>query len=108
MIVIVTMDLASLLKPSPFVSRKVGESGYPEQLLANFMENKKTFKEFLLVTNVAGEHTEDHTNRNGGKKAKAMLKLVGGKDMVVLFEHVGGVTDGDSYEGAINKIATGI
>ena len=43
-----------------------------------------------------------YTPTNGEKKAMTLLK--GGKDMHTLFEHVGSVTDTDTFEEAIAKI----
>ena len=37
---------------------------------------------------------------------KAMTLLKGGKDMHTLFEHVGSVAEGETFEEAINKIRT--
>ena len=48
------MELAMLLKPSPLVNKKKGD---PEQLLKDWEEYIKVFKEFLAATEVAGVHT---------------------------------------------------
>ena len=99
------MDYAALLKSPPFTSTKVGD---PEQLMQDFMEYLKTFNKFMLATGVAGEHTGDHSACAGCKKAKATLELVGGKEMGVLFEYVGVVTDGDTFTQAVEKVEAGI
>ena len=99
------MDYATLLKPPPFTISKVGD---PEQLLQDFTEYVKTFREFVLVTGIGGEHTADHTACGACSKTKATLKLVGGKDMSVLYEHVGVVEAGDTFEAAVRKIEEGI
>ena len=99
------MDIVSVLKPSPFVPRKVGD---PEQLLTDFSDYKKTFAKFLRVTGLAGIHTADHADCTACTKAKDSLQLVGGKEMDFLFEHVGTVVDEDTYEEALGKIEAGI
>ena len=99
------MDYAALLKPPPFAISKVGD---PEQLLQDFTEYVKTFKKFVLATGVGGEHTVDHAACGACTKIKATLELVGGKDMCVLYEHVGVVVDEDTFDAAITKIEAGI
>ena len=99
------MDYAALLKPSPFTGTKMGD---PEQLLQDFLEYVKTFNKFMLATGVGGDHTADHAECSGCKKAKATLELVGGQEMCVLFEHVGVVTDGDTFNQAVDKVEAGI
>ena len=58
--------------------------GDPEQLLQDLKEYVKTFRKFLLATEVGEEHTVDHTACGAYSKTKATLELVGGKDMCVL------------------------
>ena len=99
------MDYAALLKPPPFSVSKVGD---PEQLLQDFTEYVKTFRKFVLATGVGGEHTPTHVTCGGCSKTKATMELVGGKDMCVLYEHVGVVLAGDSFDAAVTKIEEGI
>ena len=94
------MDYAALLKPPPFSVSKVGD---PEQLLQDFMEYVKTFRKFVLATGVGGEHTPTHVTCGGCSKTKATMELVGGKDMCVLYEHVGVVLAGDSFDAAVTE-----
>ena len=95
------MDYTALLKPPPFTVGKVGD---PEQLMQDFIEYIKIFKKFVLATGVGGDHTGDHVNWGGCRKTKATLKLVGGREMCVLFEHAGKVITGDQgghfYQGS--------
>ena len=42
------------------------------------------------------------------KEKKAMLLFRGGDDMKDLFEHVGAVTDIDTFDDAVTKIRTGL
>ena len=42
------------------------------------------------------------------KEKKAMLLSRGGDDMKGLFEHVGAVTDTDTFNAAVKKIRTGL
>ena len=41
-------------------------------------------------------------------RAKAMVTLIGGKEMDSLFRHVGKVTEADNYERAVWKVKEGI
>ena len=70
------MDYAALLKPPPFTISKVGD---PEQLLQDFTEYVKTFRNFVLATGVGGEHTAAHAACGACSKTKATLELVGGR-----------------------------
>ena len=99
------MELMTLLKPPPLKCKKVGDQ---EQLLQDFMLYRKTLLEFFQATDAAGQHEHDHINCGACKKAKSIVKLVGGVEMVKLFEHVGKVGDADSYEVAMDKIESGI
>ena len=80
------MELMTLLKPPPFKCKKVGDQ---EQLLQDFMLYRKTLLEFFRATDAAGQHEDDHIDCGACKKAKSIVKLVGGVEMVKLFEHVG-------------------
>jgi hypothetical protein len=101
----------ALLKPAPL---KVKKDGDPEHLLRKFNDYMKKFDLFLLTTEVGGVHTAGHAAEAGGGqckgcvKSKAMLQLVGGEEMMTLFEHTGMVEDGDSYTAAVDKIREGI
>ena len=93
-----------LLKPGPFAITSAGD---PEQLYQDFMKYISNFKEFLLATNIDGEHSEQHANCGACKKAKTTLCLVGGDDMKNLFDHVGLVEAADTFDNAIDKITNG-
>ena len=41
------------------------------------------------------------------QKAKASLELFGDKEITRLFEHVGKVEEGDSYQAAVDKVSEG-
>jgi hypothetical protein len=99
------MELAALLKPAPFV---VQETGDPEQLLQDFKDYIKTFKKFMIATKVVGEHTANCKDCGACVQARATLELVGGKEITTLFEHVGGVLEGDTYDKAVKKVEDGI
>jgi len=98
-------EMMLLLKPGPFV---VTSAGDPEQLYQDFLKYTSNFQEFLLATDAAGEHTEQHANCPACRKAKATLRLVGGDGMKSLFDHVGLVEADDTFEDAIQKITNGI
>ena len=98
------------LKPEPFVVRDKGD---PEQLFKEFIKYKDNFKEFLVVTKSGGKHTAGHVVEagvacEGCTISKACLRLMGGEEMKMLFEHVGKVEEKDTFEGALEKIETGI
>ena len=103
-------DLVNAMKPGPLKVRKKGD---PEQLLLEFSRWEDNFKEFLIATEIDGEHAEGHAEvegrRCGGcRKAKAYLKLVGGEEVKNLYDHVGHVVEEDSFDEALEKIKTGI
>ena len=99
------MELAALLKPPPFV---VKETGDLEQLLQDFKDYIKIFKKFLVATKVVGEHTLRCEECGACRQARATLELVGGKEITVLFEHMGGVEDTDTYDKDVKKVEAGI
>ena len=73
-----------LLKPSPLVNKKKGD---PEQLLKDWEEYIKVFKEFLAATEVAGVHTNPEVPNSPCAtciKSKNMLRLVGGDEVRTL------------------------
>ena len=99
------MDYVALLKPPPFTVGKVEDL---EQLLQDFMEYIRIFKKFVLATGVGGDHTGDHTNCGACQMTKATLERMGGKEMGMLFEHTGKVTEVDTFAQAVEKIEEGI
>ena len=88
-------ELAALVSPGQFKAKKKD----PEKMLGDFRDYIKSVKDMLVVT-----------GKEGATAAvkKAMLRSVGGKDMVSLFEHVGKVVDTDTFDEAITKIETAI
>ena len=99
------MELAAVLKPAPFVKTEAGD---PEQLLQDFKEYVKRFRKYLLATGMEGVHSQDHVDCAACTQAKASLELIGGKEVAVLMEHVGGVEEGDTFDGALKKVEEGI
>ena len=100
--------LFTLLKPAPFKSVKDGD---PEALLQDFEEYVEVMKKFFTTTGAAGAHINPHENyENCGAclKEKAMMTLIGGKEMDGLFKHTGMVVEADSYKNAIKKVRDGI
>ena len=97
--------LFNLLKPTPFKSVKDGD---PEALLQDFEEYVEVMEKFFTTTGAAGEHAEPHTNCGACLKQKAMMTLIGGKEMDGLFKHTGMVVEGDSYKNAVKKVRDGI
>ena len=98
-------EMMLLLKPGPFVIKSAGDS---EQLYQDFIKYISNFEEFLLATDVAGQHTAAHTNCTACRKAKATLRLVGGDEMKSLYDHVGLVEANDTFNKTIKKITDGI
>ena len=97
-----------LLKPPPLVIKKKGD---PEQLLKDWEEYVKVFKEFLAATEVAGAHTNPEVLNTPCAiciKSKNMLRLVGGDEVRTLFDHVGVVLDTDDWKNALKKVSDGI
>ena len=72
--------LAALVTPGPFKARMTD----PERMLGEFQNYIKAVKDMLVVTG-----KEDAT----ASVKKAILRAVGGKDMVSMFDHVGKVVD---------------
>ena len=81
--------------PGQFKARKKD----PERMLADFNLYVKAIKNLMILT--------DNENATDAKK-KALMQSVGGQDIVWLFDYVGKVADGDTYEAAIAKIKAAI
>ena len=97
-----------LLKPGPLVVKKKGD---PEQLSKEWEDYIKIFREFLAATGVVGAHATPEvagTPCPACNKSKNMLRLVGGDEVRVLFDHVGQITETDNWENALDKISQGI
>ena len=102
------MELAMMLKPEQLVVKKKGD---PEQLSKDWEDYIKVFREFLEATGVAGDHADPEVVDapcSACKKAKNMLRLVGGEQVRTLFDHVGMVEDKHSWEEALEKASKGI
>ena len=99
------MEMLALLKPGPFKCKKPGD---PEQLLQDYNLYMDTMGEFFNATAAAGQHTENCAQCPACPKAKSMVKLIGGAQMVKLFDHIGKVEATDKYSEAIEKIRNGI
>jgi hypothetical protein len=98
------------LKLGPFVVRDKGD---PEQLHRDFTKYVENFREFLVVTKGGGQHVAGHAvvgnvACEGCTISKACLRLMGGEEMKMLFEHVGKVVEGDTFDGALEKIEAGV
>ena len=86
--------MTMLLKPGPF---KVKTKGDPEQLLQDFAEYMDVMDRFFTAKGALGDHTVGHQACETCTRAKAMVTLIGGKEMDSLFRHVGKVMEADSY-----------
>ena len=84
-------ELAALVSPGQFKARKKE----PERMLADFNLYVRSIKD--LITVVGKEDASE------GVK-KAMIRSIGGKDMIYLFDHVGKVAAEDTFEQALRKI----
>ena len=88
-------ELAALVTPGPFKAKKKD----PERMLGEFKDYIKAVKDMMVVTGKEGATAS---------VKKAILRAVGGKDMVSLFDHVGKVVDGDTFDEAVTKIEDAI
>ena len=88
-------ELAALVSPGQFKAKKKD----PEKMLGDFKDYIKAVRDMMVVMGKDGA--------TAGVK-KAILRSVGGKDMVSLFDHVGKVTDGDTFDQAVTKIEEAI
>ena len=88
-------ELAALVSPGPFKAKRKD----PERMLGEFKDYIKAVKDMLVVT---GKESATAAVK------KAMLRSVGGKDMVSLFDHVGKVEDTDTFDQAVTKIEEAI
>jgi len=82
-----------------------------EQLARDWEDYLENFQDFLEATDIAGAHNDPErvgTACAACKKSKNLLKLIGGPEVKTLYTHVGKITDTDSWEEAIGKIARGI
>ena len=107
------MGLANLLRLEPFKCKKKGDS---EQLLQDFKAYRRKMELFFTAAQAMGVHTGDpagreeaeHTVCASCRQEKAMIVMLGGEEMHKLFEHVGKVTETDTYISAMNKVEQGI
>ena len=97
--------MAMMFKPDFF---KVMEVGNPEQLLQDFTKYISKFNQWVTATKVIDRHAEIHVDCSSCEQGKAFLKMVGGDEMVTLFDHVGLVGEADTLDQAITKIKDGI
>ena len=89
------VELAALVNPGVFKAHKKD----PERMLTNFNLYMKSFANFMVVT--------AHVGAAEAKK-KALIQAVGGPDMVFLFDYIGKVEVGDTYDAAVDKIRLAI
>ena len=84
-------ELAPLVTPGQFKAKNKD----PERMLGDFKDYIKPVKDMMVVT-----------GKEGATAAvkKAILRAVGGKDMVSLFDYVGKVADGDTFNKTVTKI----
>ena len=88
-------DMAAITNPGPFKANRKD----PEKMLNESNLYIDTFINFLTVTDNAGAAKE---------KKKALLKSVGGVDMVFLFKHIGKVPNDSKFDATITTICGGI
>ena len=94
-------NLAALLKAPPFTPTKPGD---PDQLLQDWLDYSRSFKQFLKATTEEGEHTENHVDCGACGKGQAMLRLIGGKEMETLLDYVGAVEEKDTLTRLYEKV----
>ena len=88
-------NMAAIANLGPFKAKKKD----PEKIPENSNIYMEAVTNFLTVTDNA---------RAGQEKKKALLKSVGGQDMVFLFKHIGKVPDDTVFDAAITMIRGGI
>ena len=71
----------------------------PERMLADFELYMKAFEDFLVVT--------DNSDAENCKK-KSLLRVIGGPDMIFLFDHIGKVTQEMTFAQAVQNIKSAI
>ena len=102
------MDMTMMLKLSPLMVKRKGD---PEQLSWDWEEYIYTFNVFLEVTGQIPAHEDPEvvgTPCTACKKTKQILILIGGLEVKALLDHVGNVTETDSWSEMLVKIADGI
>ena len=82
--------------------------GNTKQLLQDFNKYCRYFQDWVGATWPREQHSEGHACCRACKQAMIVLKMVGGVEMVTLFDHVGMVVEGDTIAEAISKIMGGI
>ena len=105
--------VANLKRPDPFLCKRKGDS---EQLLQDFKQYRAELELFLTAAETVDRHMGEPAERgNAGhtvctrcQQEKAIIVILGGEEMNELFEHVGVVTDEDSYVRAMDKVEQGI
>ena len=55
-----------------------------------------------------GNHTENYANCASCQRANDYLELCGDNEVTRLFDHVGKVKEGKSYQKAVDKVPEGI
>ena len=88
-------ELAVLGSPGPFKAKKKD----PEKMLADFELYVKAIKNLMVLT--------DNADATDAKK-KALMQSVGGPDMIWLWDYMGKVLEGDTYQQAIDKVRVAI
>ena len=88
-------EIAALVSPGPFKAKKKD----PEKMLADFNLYVKAMSDFMVVT--------DNAEAPKAKK-KSLLRVIGGPDMVFLFDHMGKVTKVMEYDAAVEAIMAAI
>ena len=84
-------DIATIANRGPFKANKRD----PEKMLSNINLYVESFANMLTVTDNAVAARE---------KKKALLKAVGGTDMIFMFKHIGKAGDDSTYDVAIATI----
>ena len=87
--------MAVLGSPGPFKAKKKD----PERMLADFELYVKAIKNLMVLT--------DNADATDAKK-KALMQSVGGPDMIWLWDYMGKVAEGDTYQQAIDKVRAAI
>ena len=88
--------------PGPFK----GRDAEPEETLERFNDYMKTMEMVFSLSKRINPATGDEIEWSDMQK-KNILQVEGGPEMRNLFEHVGKVQEGDSYQAMVDKVSQG-
>ena len=79
----------------------------PRHCFKTLKEYMEMMQKFFTTTGAAGNHTDVCANCGSCINEKAMMVLIGGKEMDKLFKHTGLVVEEDDMEIIVNRVKHG-